>query len=86
MHRLKELLESNRNTGYSGMGGVAPKEVSETNSGFEPSDESNAAPSEKIIIFSQFLEHIHVIELQVTLKLLRILNWLNYSCMCNDKL
>lgn len=68
MHRLKELLESNKNISYSINGVVDLKEGNETNSSSEPSNESSGAPSEKIIIFSQFLEHIHVIELQVTLK------------------
>lgn len=65
VHRLKELLESNRNISYPNNGGVDLKEVSETKSSSQPSNESSGAPSEKIIIFSQFLEHIHVIELQL---------------------
>ncbi|XP_063941100.1 F-box protein At3g54460 isoform X2 [Daucus carota subsp. sativus] len=65
VHRLKELLGGNQNISCPINGGVDLKQVSETTSCSEPSNESNVAPSEKIIIFSQFLEHIHVIALQM---------------------
>lgn len=74
MHRLKELLEANRKIGYSIDEGVDAKGLYETNASAKCSNESYEIPPEKVIIFSQFLEHIHVIEQQVTLKILQTLN------------
>lgn len=65
VHKLKELLEANRKIGYSRDDGVDAKGLYETNASAKCSNESCEIPPEKVIIFSQFLEHIHVIEQQL---------------------
>lgn len=77
VHRLKELQETNRKIGYP----CEKREVTSNESKFFSNrsyfnipleachisrNEWSHIPLEKVIIFSQFLEHIHVIEQQVT--------------------
>lgn len=76
MHKLKDLQEANRTIGYSIEEGEDAMKLDElippfekTEACYRSSNESSKIPLEKVLIFSQFLEHIHVIEKQVTLKL-----------------
>ncbi|KAM7472628.1 hypothetical protein LguiA_010811 [Lonicera macranthoides] len=69
VHRLKELQEANK------MGGHSVDEENnndqllflpqQTGAWSRPTNESDQIPMEKVLIFSQFLEHIHVIEQQL---------------------
>ncbi|KAL2234116.1 UNVERIFIED_CONTAM: F-box protein [Sesamum indicum] len=77
VRRLKELQEMNRTIGYGDKREVISNELnfSSNRSYFHISldqeacnkarNEGSHVPSEKVIIFSQFLEHIHVIEQQL---------------------
>ncbi|KAJ0978846.1 hypothetical protein J5N97_014320 [Dioscorea zingiberensis] len=74
--RLKVLYESNRKNDYcvSGLDGCEVLEKSQKNHSHMPTQEASMKPNgeyscllpDKVIIFSQFLEHIHVIEQQLT--------------------
>lgn len=72
MCKLKELLEANRKIGYCIGDGADAKALDETIASASANyrNESYETPPEKVIIFSQFLEHIHVIEQQVSIKIL----------------
>ncbi|KAK1292171.1 F-box protein [Acorus calamus] len=72
--KLKTLWEVNRKMGYcfEESGDAKPSneevthEVTLPGSGIKIHDQSSKMRPEKVIIFSQFLEHIHVIEQQLT--------------------
>ena len=84
--RLKALWEANRKSGYTMDGDSDTKDVHELVSFSDQhncigmlqqdytrrSDETFHTSSEKVLIFSQFLEHIHVIEQQVAAIYLRL--------------
>lgn len=67
IQRLKALSEANDEAAL-----VPPPSLSKSDALLQEVDHSRAIPSdheiviEKVLIFSQFLEHIHVIEQQVT--------------------
>ncbi|KAF8369646.1 hypothetical protein HHK36_019629 [Tetracentron sinense] len=81
VERIKALQEANKKTGYSldedneakqFDGLLLPSQKRHWNvllhqeAYSKPNDESYKIPPEKVLIFSQFLEHIHVIEQQLT--------------------
>lgn len=81
VHRLNALQEANKKIGYSLDEGIDTKHVDEFHSSSQrtssnavilqersrPSNDSSRILPEKVLIFSQFLEHIHVIEQQVAM-------------------
>ncbi|XP_051123001.1 F-box protein At3g54460 isoform X2 [Andrographis paniculata] len=79
VHQLKELQKNNRKIGYSSeIGAVTSNEQFSSDLGYSNTSLDQGAcsksgnercqiPLEKVIIFSQFLEHIHVIEQQLTI-------------------
>jgi SNF2 family DNA or RNA helicase len=69
IEKLKDLQEANRKLGYSidsdrGIGGSLVKASGEEVDAMVD-EKAHVTLPEKVIIFSQFLEHIHVIEQQV---------------------
>lgn len=73
MEKLKDLQEANKNKEkYNNEGDHDAKEIDELSFPFRRSKaftRSINGSVEKVLIFSQFLEHIHVIEQQVILNL-----------------
>ncbi|CAA6663532.1 unnamed protein product [Spirodela intermedia] len=95
VERLKELREANRKLGYlSDEGGDCEESLCHRKKNnttlAQPGPvssklgrESNSRRPEKVIIFSQFLEHIHVIEQQLTLAGIRFAGMYSPMHSCN---
>ncbi|KAG8391128.1 hypothetical protein BUALT_Bualt01G0155700 [Buddleja alternifolia] len=96
VHRLKELQETNKMIGYSSdKKEVMSNEptFSSNRSYFNTSPDHEASPEsrnvwshtplEKVIIFSQFLEHIHIIEQQLSIAGIQFVGMYSPMHSCN---